>query len=158
MERPRSAFAVALAILTRRDQSELELIRKLERKGFGAAAVAETIDRLRDCGYLDDRRLAGRLVETALASGRLTGFRLRQELRRRGISPELAAEVLARETAEYDERAAIVELLDRKFPRFAAAEAEPREKRRVVGWFLRRGFALTEILAALEVADHETDS
>ncbi|BDV44695.1 regulatory protein RecX [Geotalea uraniireducens] len=156
MDRPQNGFAAALAILTRRDHSELELIRKLERKGFAPAEIAETVARLRDCGYLDDRRLAGRLVETALASGRLAGFRLRQELRRRGIPPELAAEALARETAGYDERAAIGELLARKFPRLTAA-ADPREKRRAVGWFLRRGFSLANVLAALQVAEHEID-
>lgn len=151
----RSGFLVALDILSRRDQSEAELLRKLARKGVGAEEAAAALSRLRELGYLDDRRLAGRLAESAVASGRMVGYRLRGELIRRGIPAALAEEALAASTEDYDERSAVAELLSRKFPGFEPATAAPKEKRRIVAWFQRRGFPLSAVLETLRVSADE---
>ncbi|RNC71803.1 MAG: regulatory protein RecX [Desulfuromonadales bacterium] len=152
MERDRSPLGCALGILSRRDQSEAELARKLRRRGIGEVEIDAAIVRLRELGYLDDRRLAGRVAETALADGRMVGQRLRAELRRRGIPPTLADEALTRSAEGYDERLTVAELLGRKFPSFDPASAEMKEQRRIVGWFQRRGFSLAAILEALRVS------
>ncbi|ANA41440.1 regulatory protein RecX [Geobacter anodireducens] len=147
-ERRRDPLSTALDILSRRDHSEAELARKLRTRGIDAGEIDRIVARLREFGYLDDRRVACRLAESALAQGKMVGARLRVELRRRGIPPDLAEEALA-QTAGCDERAMVGDLLARKFPGFDPAAADPREKRRVVGWFQRRGFGLSAILEAL---------
>lgn len=148
-ERRRDPLSTALDILSRRDHSEAELARKLRARGVDAGEIDRIVARLREFGYLDDRRVACRLAESALAQGKMVGARLRVELRRRGIPPELAEEALAQAAAGCDERALVGDLLARKFPGFDPAVADPREKRRVVGWFQRRGFGLSAILEAL---------
>jgi len=151
----RSGFSRALDILSRRDHSEAELTLKLRRKGVGEEEAAAVVARLRELGYLDDRRLAGRIVESALADGRMAGPRLGRELLRRGIPRDLAAEVMARASEGYDCRGAVRELLAARFPSFDPSAADVREKRRVVGWFQRRGYPLSAILEALRVSADE---
>ena len=155
MDRERSGFLAALDILSRRDRSEAELLRALARRGIGEEEAAAALSRLRELNYLDDRRLAARIVETALTSGRMAGARLRQELHRRGIPRGIAEEAMAASTAEYDERSAVTALLARKFPGFTPDGVDPKEKRRIVGWFQRRGYSLAAILEALRVATEE---
>ncbi|WP_298432609.1 regulatory protein RecX [Geobacter sp.] len=154
MERERSGFSYALDLLSRRDHGEAELIRKLRRKVSDGEEIARIVARLRELGYLDDRRLAARIVESALAGGEMAGARLRQELHRRGIPRGIAEEAL-QAAGDYDERKAVTSLLARKFPGFVPEGGDPREKRRIVSWFQRRGFSLVAILEALRVSQEE---
>jgi regulatory protein len=148
-ERRRDPLSTALDILSRRDHSEAELVRKLRARGIDAGEIDRIVARLREFGYLDDRRLACRLAESALAQGKMVGARLRAELRRRGIPSALAEEALVQTATGCDERAMVGDLLARKFPGFDPAATDPRQKQRVVGWFQRRGFGLSAILEAL---------
>lgn len=144
-----AAFASALRMLSRRDHSEQELCRKLCGKGYPAEAVAGTIDKLRDLNYLDDRRFAERWVENALTGQRFFGARLKMELLRRGVSPDLAAEAVAAATGSRDEPAMLAEILERKFPGFDAAGAPVSDQRRVYNYLLRKGFSPSAVLQAL---------
>ena len=155
MGEERSGFSRALDILSRRDRSEAELALKLRHKGVGEDEIQTVVARLRELGYLNDRRLAERIAESALADGRMAGPRLGRELLRRGIPRDLAAEAMARASEGYDSREAVRELLAAKFPSFDPSVADPREKRRVVGWFQRRGYPLSAILEALRVSADE---
>jgi len=110
-----AAFACALRILTRRDHSEQELFRKLSGKGHSFGAISASVVRLKELKYLDDRRFATRWVEEALAGQRFFGARLRMELVRRGIEPDLAAEVVAAATKAGNENEQLSELVA-KFP------------------------------------------
>jgi regulatory protein len=85
----------------------------------------------------------------------MVGPRLSQELHRRGIPRDLAAEAMARAAEGYRPREAVRDLLAGKFPAFDAAAADAKEKRRVVGWFQRRGYPLSAILEALRVSADE---
>jgi regulatory protein len=155
MGEERSGFTRALDILSRRDQSEAELALKLRRKGIGDEEVETIVARLRELGYLNDRRLAGRIAESALADGKMVGLRLSRELLRRGIPRDLAAEATALAAEGHDMREAVRELLAGKFPSFDPAAADVREKRRLIGWFQRRGYPLSAILEALRVSADE---
>lgn len=155
MGEERSGFSRALDILSRRDQSEAELALKLRRRGVGEDEIQGIVARLRELGYLNDRRLAERIAASALADGRMAGPRLSRELRRRGIPRDLAADALARASEGYDPREAVRDLLAGKFPSFDPATADAREKRRMVGWFQRRGYPLSAILEALRVSADE---
>ncbi len=155
MGEERSGFTRALDILSRRDHSEAELTLKLRRKGVGEEEIEAVVARLRELGYLNDRRLAERIAESALADGRMVGPRLSRELFRRGIPRDLAAEAMARASEGYDSREALRELLSGKFPSFDPSAADAREKRRVVSWFQRRGYPLSAILEALRVSADE---
>lgn len=146
MPEVRTPLALALNLLSRRDHSEAELRKKLFPKGCSAEALDEAMARLKDAGYLDDRRFAHSFAESALRNGRGYGFRLRMELSRRGIADEIIEETLAALGDEYEEITTLSELMARKFEGFDPQQADERQKRRVISYFQRRGFSLAAIV------------
>lgn len=143
------AFQVALRLLARQGRSCADLEARLRRRGYDAAAVSAAVERCRELGYLDDARFARERAGALLRSGRAAGPRLLQDLQRRGIGRELAAEAAAEAGREVDSAELLRRLRARRFPDFVLAAATPQEKRRVVDFFLRRGFSLSLVLSIL---------
>ncbi len=139
-------FEAALRLLSARDRSTHELRSRLLRKGCTESAVEAAIGRCRELGYLDDRRFARERARTLLRSGRAVGFRLKAELQRHGISEDLALHICEELGEEICESDLLAELAQRRFPGFDMLQADAREKRRVIHFFLRRGFSTAQIL------------
>ena len=149
-----AVMAAALRLLGRRDHSCAELAAKLTARGHAPADVERVLARLRELHYLDDRRLAERLATAFAASGRGVGRRLVLELRKRGISADLAAEAAAASRDETDEVAVARELLARRYSTFGPA-ADLRERRRVMNFLQRRGFAPATVWQVLNLTEIE---
>jgi len=150
---PERAYLYALRLLTGRDYTVARLWEKLHGRGFDDTDVEAALGRMESEGWVDDRRFAERFAESALASGRYYGPRLRQEMRRRGLQPELVSEVLGRVLMESDEAGEVRAIVDRRFSGFSFSTASDREKRRTVGFLQRRGFSLSAILSALRATE-----
>jgi regulatory protein len=150
-----TAMDAALNLLARRDHSSAELSRKLVARGFAVEEIEAAISRLHALAYLDDRRYAEQWAARAVREGKAVGARLRLELRRRGIPPEIVEAAMAAAGEELDERQAIGELLNRRFAGFDPRAATQKEKRRLVSWFQRRGFSLPAIFDTLRMAGEE---
>ena len=148
-EKPPStaAYPRAINLLARRDHSVAELKQKLAARGFSADAIAATIDKLTGQGLLDDRRFAARWTESAIKSGRGYGLRLLQELQRRGVPREIAAEAVAGAKAEYSEHDSLAAIVSRRFATFDPAAAALKEKQRVYSYLQRRGFSIQTIIS-----------
>jgi SOS response regulatory protein OraA/RecX len=85
-----TASRAAVRLLTRRPLSEDELCRRLEAQGYAAADVASACSRLRQAGYLDDRRLAMDFIVTRAERLGHGPERLVADLLRRGVRAEVA--------------------------------------------------------------------
>ncbi|CAH2032419.1 regulatory protein RecX [Trichlorobacter ammonificans] len=141
---------MALRLLTTRDMTVAVLRRKLLMRGYEAATVESAVERLLRERYLDDRRYGERFVEAALTSGRYRGYRLRQELTRRGISRELTAELLNTVDDPADETALARQVVARRYGGFDPVRADERERRRIAGFLQRRGFGMATIRSVLQ--------
>lgn len=148
-----SPWSAALALLARRDRSEGELAVRLRRKGFTEKDIAATLERCREYGYLDDARFARQRARNLVGNGRAVGGRLRAELKQQGINEELARQAAEEAENDIDPDRLLSELLERRFPGFSYAEADDRRRRRVIHFFLRRGFAFERILAHCKNSD-----
>jgi regulatory protein len=84
-----AAHAAALRLLTTRARTRAELARRLEDRGFQAAAVAEAVARLERVGLVDDAALSAEVAETRAARG-LDAPAIALELRDRGVDPAVA--------------------------------------------------------------------
>jgi regulatory protein len=133
-----AAHAAALRLLTTRARSRAELERRLLERGFAAAAVAETLDRLERVGLVDDRALA-----EAVAGGRaergLDAPAIAAELRDRGVDPTLA-ERAAQAAVPGDVRADRCRQVAET--RLAQLEGLPpaTQLRRLAAYLARRGY------------------
>lgn len=152
---PERAYLYALRLLTARDYTVSRMREKLLGRGIEELDAEAALGRLVSEGWLDDRRFAERFAESALSSGRYFGPRLRQEMRRRGLPPELVSEVLGRVLMECDETEEVRAIVERRFCGFSFSTASDREKRRTVGFLQRRGFSLSAIFRALRGTEQQ---
>jgi regulatory protein len=118
----------ALRTLTGRALSAGELRAKLELRAERPELVRQTLERLKEYGYLDDRRFAEAFSTARLDSDGFGKQRVLRDLQRRRVAPGLARETVERVFAGADESALVEEYLRRKFRGVALEEylAEPR--------------------------------
>ena len=84
----------AVRLLARRPLTERELSRRLEAQGHPPGEIDDALHRLREAGYLDDRRFAADFIVTrAERMGHGPG-KLLADLARRGIPAETAEAAL----------------------------------------------------------------
>lgn len=151
---PEQAYRYALRLLAGQDYTAAKLGAKLATRGFAAADIENAVTRLAAEGWLNDRRFAERFAEAAVSSGRFYGPRLRLEMGRRGIPAPLISEVLAQVQGEYDENEKVIALLERRFPGFSYAGADAGERRRVISFFLRRGYGMASVMRVLKAENN----
>lgn len=148
-ENPAAAdvYSRALNLLARRDHTVVELKQKLSIRGFSVDSIATAIEKLTAQRLLDDRRFAERWTDAAIRSGRGYGLRILQELQRRGVSREIATEVVAAATAEHTVNDSLAIILSRRFAAFDPASATQKEKQRVYAYLQRRGFSIQNVIS-----------
>src|SRR5947209_16461483 len=113
----------AVKTLAARAYSTGELRRKLIQKAERAADVDEAISRLRDYGYLNDRRFAESYAGSRLENQGLGRSRVLRDLRERKVSAGLAEGAVNRAYQGVDEMELIDNFIRRKFrPKTSLAE------------------------------------
>ncbi len=142
-EAPRGAYQAAVVLLAARDRTRAELSRLLVAKGFGQVDSEVALDRLREQGYLDDRRFANTWARSRIRTKPMGPHRLRQELEAKGVEGHLVRDVL-RDIYEEGEEAAARRALSGKL---SALRRLPEASRfgRVARFLQRRGFS-TEVI------------
>ena len=134
----------AMHILERTDKTEAQLRRKLEESEYPKEAVESAIAYVTSYGYLDDRRYAEHYIEwKKQGKGKA---RLKMELVQKGISREIIEEVL--ESTDFGEtREMIRQIILKK--RKTDIPMNEKEKQRLYGFLMRKGFSSSDILAGM---------
>ena len=126
-EAVRDAMSVAMAALGRRALSRAELERRLAAAEFTEATIAAVLQRLEELRLIDDRALAERVARHRFEAGRAGRYRVRAELKRRGVSEQLVDDAIASSVPAEGERASARSELER-FVRSRARRRETRER------------------------------
>jgi regulatory protein len=137
----------ALALLTRREHSRSELETKLGDWGAEPELIAAVLDELAARRLLDDTRFA----EVFVRSRRTRGYgpvSIRQDLRQRGIGPELITAVLT--DGEVDWKADAAAVRARRFG--PAIPTDRKEQARQLRFLQYRGFNTAQAMASLKQA------
>jgi regulatory protein len=145
-------WTYAVKALAGRAHSTGELREKLRRRAERAADVDEVLARLKDLGYLDDRRYAEGFASARLANGKLGRTRVIQDLRQHRVAPSLAEQTVHRVYQGVDEEALIEDFIRRKY-RLAPREGLFREDKDLAAAYrrlLRAGFRTGEIIRVLK--------
>jgi len=122
----RDAMSAAMAQLARRALTRVELERRLAGD-FSETTIAAVLARLEELRLVDDRALAERVARRRFESGRAGRYRVRAELRRRGVPEELLEDAIALSVPSEGERASARIELER-FIRSRARRRETRER------------------------------
>lgn len=135
----------AMHLLESMDRTRAELERKLQAGEYPREAVEAALAYVESFGYLDDRRYARHYVECK-KEGRGKA-RLKMELAQKGVDRSIIEEVL--EEAELDDcRDTIRELVRKR--RRGSGPMDDRERKRIYGYLMRKGFSSSDILSVLK--------
>jgi regulatory protein len=145
-------LAYALKLLAGRAHSQGELREKLRRRAGRMGAVDEVLARLKDDGYLDDRKFAESFAAARLANDKLGSGRVLRDLRQRRVAPSLAERTVRQVYQSVNEEALIEDWVRRKY-RLASRESLFQEDKDLAAAYrrlLRAGFRSGEILRVLK--------
>lgn len=136
------ALELAYRYLNQRERTVQELRRHLSGRELPPAAVDAAVTELAEMGYLDDVRYARLFAEDRRRLEQWGSARIRSELLRRGIDPDLVESALddedaARDSADTELKRALA-LLQQRFPE---APRNRRDRQRALGVLVRRGYA-----------------
>lgn len=145
----------ALRLLSQREHSRAELMRKLAAYEEEPGTLAQALDELESRGFISEARVVQSVLHQR--AGRLGGARIRQELQAKGIGAEAVAEAVR---GLQDSELARAQAVWRR--RFGELPTEPRERARQTRFLLTRGFSgetVQRVLRGLggEAADEATD-
>lgn len=142
----------AMHLLEKMDRTRAELKKKLEQSGYPAKAVEEALEYVESFHYIDDVRYAARYIE--FQKSKKGKARLKMELLQKGISAEIVARALEEAEEQMDAKETIRRILRSK--RKGEGPLEEKEKQRLYGFFMRKGFSSSEILSVFrEISDKE---
>jgi len=142
----------ALKSLAGRAHSTGELREKLRRRAEKAGDVDDVLARLKENGYLDDRRFAEGFAAARLSNEKFGRTRVLQDLRQRRVAPALAERTVKQVYQEVDEVGLIEDWIRKKY-RMAPREGLFQEDKDLAAAYrrlLRAGFRSGDIVRALK--------
>lgn len=91
---PASVLTAAIRLISYRERTAAELAGRLSEKGYDAAEISTTMERLIEDGYLDDRRFARALAGSRIRNKRWGRARIASDLGSKGVPREIVTEVI----------------------------------------------------------------
>jgi regulatory protein len=146
---PESLYGAAVRALARHARSSGEVRALLLRRKAAPADVEAVIERLRDHGYLDDVRFARSFVASRVENDLHGRVRVRRDLARRRVRPEIAEEAVRKGFDPLDEAKLLREHLRRKI-RITQPLDKPSKVQSLHRRLLRAGFRSDTIVGELK--------
>lgn len=135
----------ALHLLEQGDRTKKDLEEKLLKNGYPPEAAEAALAYVESFHYIDDKRYALSYIQNQ--SGRKGRARIQMELRRKGVPQEYIDQAFQEMEEETDTEAMIRELVQKK--RRGQGPMDEKEKQKLYGFLLRRGFSTSDILSVL---------
>ena len=131
------AIDLAYKAVARRDLTVAELRARLERKHVPPEAIDEAVAELEETGFLDDARYARQFAEDKRELEQWGTDRIAQDLRRRGIAPQLIDAAVSTHDRVSELPTALLLLK----PRYKQAPRDERDRDRAWQMLVRRGYS-----------------
>jgi regulatory protein len=139
----------AMQILSRRMISERDLRRKLSEEKRSKDIREAVISQLKGYGFLDDMQFAASFVRSQMAHGPKSRPYLKKKLFEKGIYDPIATEAMNQQLEDFDEKAAVKAIAEKKYQTVKHLPPQ-KAKLRVVNFLKSRGFPWSAIRDAIE--------
>lgn len=148
----RRAKQKAMHLLMRMDYSEYGMRQRLLKELYPVQAVEDTIQFLYRFHYLDDARYTEHYI---IAKGTGMGYaELKRKLRAQGIEDAMIQSIY--DSMDIDDNAVLREQMKKKLS--GKGKPDEKEQKRVISYFMRRGFSYYQILDSMKnLVDMEGD-
>ena len=144
----RAAFISGLRVLSYGDNSRKELRRKLISKGHKAQYVDFALEKLEEYGYINDERFASYFAERLVRTKHSSKNGIKNELMLKGISREIADNVLSK--MEFSPVEDIKAVIEKKYKNHINNE---KGLKKTVAGLQRLGYNWSDIKSALNEFD-----
>ena len=149
----RRARERALYLMESRDHSYRELFDKLE-KNYSEDICFEVCNRLAEIGVINDRRYAEKLCRQLFEVKKLGRYRVRQEMRLKGLGSEIIEEAMANFSEEDEPIERLEKLVEQKYERYLT---DRKGVEKVKNALARKGYSFGEIKEVLDLYDLDFD-
>ena len=141
-------LAAEMRRLSRVPKTELEVRRRLEKKGLAADMIDGLVDELKSARFIDDARLADSFARSRLEKS-MGPERIRRELGERGIPESTIDKAIAAAELDFDRN----DVLRKTVAKRLRTHGEPstaRELKSLCDFLARRGFDPEAVRAELD--------
>lgn len=149
----RRARERALYLMESRDHSYRELFDKLE-KNYSEDICFEVCNRLAEIGVINDRRYAEKLCRQLYEIKKLGRYRVKQEMRLKGLSSEIIEEAMENFSEEDEPFERLEKLVEQKYERYLT---DRKGVEKVKNALARKGYSFGEIKEVLDLYDLDFD-
>lgn len=144
-EHQRTKFS-AYKYLSYRQRSVNEMKKYLLSKGYGPAIISDVVSHLMELGYLNDFDFAKSFVDDKSRLNYLGEYRLKYELRKKGIEDSIITDVLSEIEPDIEE---LTELIRKKYSKILS-EDMAAAYRKIGGFLQRKGYGYDVVKRVLE--------
>ena len=144
----RAAYVDGLKLLARRELSEAEVRRRLERRGHDADAIDAAVARLLEEHAIDDRRVAEAIARTESSVRRRGRLRVQRRIESAGIAGAVARRAVDEVFADIDPDALLASSLAKRLGGRDEVAGEA-EFRRLYRYLIGQGFEPDRVVNAL---------
>ncbi len=134
----------AIALLARREHSQLELRKKLQLRGFAENEIQSTLEWVKNKGYQDEARFCDSYIRQRISAG-FGPVRIQKELVERGVSKHLLEASEPWQSADWQGQ--IERLVQRRFDTPCQSRHEYQKRAR---FLMGRGFTIDQIIQVLK--------
>jgi len=138
-EEIKKARSAAFKYLAYKSRSSSEVADHLKKKDFSNESVLQTVEELKELGYINDTELARQWGRSRIQSRHWGSHRLLQELAQRGIRREIADTVMLELYEEIDEYKIAETCAEKKIRSMIHLDIETQRKR-LAPFLQRKGF------------------
>ena len=149
----RRARERALYLMESRDHSYRELFDKLE-KNYSEDICFEVCNRLAEIGVINDRRYAEKLCRQLYEIKKLGRYRVKHEMRLKGLSSEIIEEAMENFSEEDEPFERLEKLVEQKYERYLT---DRKGVEKVKNALARKGYSFGEIKEVLDLYDLDFD-
>lgn len=149
----RRARERALYLMESRDHSYRELFDKLE-KNYSEDICFEVCNRLAEIGVINDRRYAEKLCRQLFEVKKLGRYRVKQEMRLKGLGSEIIEEAMENFSEEDEPFERLEKLVEQKYERYLTDRKGVEKVRNALA---RKGYSFGAIKEVLDLYDLDFD-
>jgi regulatory protein len=151
------ALNAALRILTRRDHSRYELVRKLKQRGFCVEDIDDAVSSCEKLDYINDERTA----EVYIRQLKIKGYgkkRIQLELTQKGLRGDRIRNALDESVTATDEFEGAERILKKNIKRFEREKEALKKRNKIYRFLHARGFSREVIAEAIKGVDRTDGS
>jgi len=141
----KSALNTALRILTRRDHSRYELVRKLKQRGFSKEDIDDAVSACENLDYINDERTAKIYIRQLKRKG-YGKKRIQLELNKKSLKGARIQHILDESVSAIDEQEGAERILKKNMKRFEREKDALKRRDKIYRFLHARGFS-REVIA-----------